>query len=119
MEIRTMCPMNCHPTYCGMVVQVEDGKVVGVRGDPANPDSRGFLCIRGANAHAIIENTLRILHPLRRKGPRGSDTWERISWNDALREIGERMDAGHSALITLVKPEEYPIVAAEVAELDG
>ncbi len=39
--------------------------------------------------------------------------------DDALREIGERMDAGHSALITLVKPEEYPIVAAELERLGG
>ena len=45
--VRTMCPMNCHPTLCGMLVDVDEGKVVGVRGDPENPDSRGFLCIRG------------------------------------------------------------------------
>ena len=45
--VRTMCPMNCHPTLCGMLADVEDGKVVAVRGDPENPDSRGFLCIRG------------------------------------------------------------------------
>lgn len=39
--------------------------------------------------------------------------------NDALRDIGERMDAGQSALITLVRPEEYPIVAAELEKLGG
>src|SRR5262245_3337140 len=31
--IRTMCPMNCHPTLCGMLVDVEDGNLIGVRGD--------------------------------------------------------------------------------------
>jgi len=31
-----MCPMNCHPTFCGMLIDVEDGRVVGVRGDPAS-----------------------------------------------------------------------------------
>jgi ketosteroid isomerase-like protein len=30
--IRTMCPMNCHPTLCGMLVEVEDGRLVQVRG---------------------------------------------------------------------------------------
>ena len=45
--IRTMCPMNCHPTLCGMLVDVEEGRLVDVRGDPDNPDSRGFLCVRG------------------------------------------------------------------------
>ncbi|MBI3989612.1 MAG: molybdopterin-dependent oxidoreductase [candidate division NC10 bacterium] len=101
MEIRTMCPMNCHPTYCGMVVEVKDGKVVGVRGDHENPDSRGFLCVRGLSAPAIIGNSLRILHPLRRKGPRGSDTWERISWDDALGEIASRMQAAGREAVAL------------------
>ena len=45
--VRTMCPMNCHPTLCGMLADVRDGELIGVRGDPVNPDSRGFLCIRG------------------------------------------------------------------------
>src|SRR5439155_24064146 len=48
--VRTMCPMNCHPTLCGMLVDVEDGNVKAARGDTDNPDSRGFLCIRGQAA---------------------------------------------------------------------
>lgn len=42
--IRTMCPMSCHPTLCGMLVEVEGERLVGIRGDADNPDSRGFLC---------------------------------------------------------------------------
>src|SRR6266851_5988921 len=64
--IRTMCPMNCHPTLCGMLVEVEDGHLVGVRGDPDNPDSRGFLCIRGQASREIIGNPRRLLLPLLR-----------------------------------------------------
>jgi anaerobic selenocysteine-containing dehydrogenase len=45
--IRTICPMSCHPTLCGMLVHVEDGRLVGISGDTDNPDSRGFLCVRG------------------------------------------------------------------------
>jgi len=44
--VRTMCPMNCHPTYCGMRVELERDRVVSIRGDHDNPDSRRFLCIR-------------------------------------------------------------------------
>jgi anaerobic selenocysteine-containing dehydrogenase len=62
--IRTMCPMNCHPTLCGMLAEVEDGRLVGVRGDPDNPDSRGFLCIRGQASREIIGNPHRLLLPL-------------------------------------------------------
>jgi anaerobic selenocysteine-containing dehydrogenase len=36
-RVRTMCPMNCHPTYCGMLVEVEGGRVRSVHGDPDNP----------------------------------------------------------------------------------
>lgn len=51
--IRTMCPMNCHPTLCGMLATVEAGRLVEVRGDKANPDSQGFLCVRGHAAGPI------------------------------------------------------------------
>ncbi len=34
--VRTMCPMNCHPTLCGMLVEVEDGRLRSVRGDPVH-----------------------------------------------------------------------------------
>jgi len=67
-----MCPMNCFPTLCGMLVEVDDGRLVGVRGDPDNPDSRGFLCIRGQASREIISNSRRLLTPLvreRRGGP--------------------------------------------------
>jgi Molybdopterin oxidoreductase Fe4S4 domain len=37
--VRTMCPMNCHPTFCGMLVEVDDGKLKTVSGDKENPDS--------------------------------------------------------------------------------
>ena len=46
-EITTMCPMNCIPTQCGMTVEVEENKLLSIKGDRHNPDSRGFLCIRG------------------------------------------------------------------------
>jgi anaerobic selenocysteine-containing dehydrogenase len=56
--VRTMCPMNCHPTLCGMTVRVE-GDAVTIAGDPDNPDSRGYLCMRGNAAHQIVGNPAR------------------------------------------------------------
>jgi anaerobic selenocysteine-containing dehydrogenase len=96
---RTMCPMNCHPTLCGMLVDVDNGGVTGVRGDPDNPDSRGFLCIRGQASREILGNPRRLLHPLRRS-PR-SGTWQRVSWDAALDLMVERMrGAGREAVGT-------------------
>ena len=75
-RVRTMCPMNCHPTLCGMQVEVADGQLVGISGDDDNPDSAGFLCVRGIAAHEIIGNPKRILYPMVRR-LRGSDDWQR------------------------------------------
>jgi anaerobic selenocysteine-containing dehydrogenase len=82
-QITTMCPMNCIPTQCGMTVQVEENRLLSLKGDPHNPDSRGFLCIRGRATQEIFENPKRLLYPLRRVGERGEDRWERCSWEDA------------------------------------
>jgi len=88
---RTMCPMNCHPTLCGMLVDVEDGRLVDVRGDRDNPDSRGFLCLRGHAAREIPHNPHRVLYPQRRSGHSG--TWQRTTWEDALDTIADRARA--------------------------
>lgn len=83
--VRTMCPMNCHPTLCGMLVEVKGGRVVGVKGDPANPDSQGFLCVRGQAAREVFDSPARLLHPLVRD--RRSEDFRRASWDEALDRI--------------------------------
>ena len=95
--VRTMCPMNCHPTLCGMLVDVEDGHLKAVRGDPDNPDSRGFLCIRGQAAREIMDNPQRVVHPLRRTARGGS--WQRTTWDDALDLIAEHARAAGPAAV--------------------
>lgn len=84
--VRTMCPMNCAPTLCGMKVTVEDGKVRGIKGDRENPDSKGFLCVRGQAADEIIDNPKRVLQPMVRD-KRGSDDWREVSWEEALDKV--------------------------------
>jgi anaerobic selenocysteine-containing dehydrogenase len=109
-QIRTMCPMNCNPTQCGMIVEIEDNRVSAIKGDVENPDSRGFLCMRGQATREIPDNPRRLLTPLRRIGARGEDRWEAISWDDAYAMIVERIERtsrdrvgfwmGHGALTT-------------------
>jgi anaerobic selenocysteine-containing dehydrogenase len=97
---RTMCPMNCHPTYCGMLVEIEDDRVVAVRGDPDNPDSRGFLCVRGRAAGGILDNPRRLLTP-RVRARRHPAAWRDASWDEALDRIAAAMRAagpGRSAV---------------------
>jgi len=90
--IPTMCPMNCHPTQCGMLAEVKDGALLGVKGDKANPDSQGFLCVRGQASHQIIDNPKRLLTPLIRDR-RGVDSWREASWAEALDLIAARSEA--------------------------
>jgi len=72
-----------------MRVEVEDGRVLSIAGDEDNPDSRGFLCIRGHAAREIIDNPNRLLHPLVRS--RRGDAWRQATWDEALDHIVERM----------------------------
>ncbi|HEY7495078.1 MAG TPA: molybdopterin-dependent oxidoreductase, partial [Candidatus Tectomicrobia bacterium] len=104
-----MCPMSCHPTLCGMLVEVEDGRLVRVMGDKANPDSQGFLCVRGQASQEIIGNPARLLQPLIRH-QRTETAWREATWDEVLDLIVHRMHAvgreavgvwsGHGVLAT-------------------
>ena len=89
MEKRTVCstPPGCH-NGCGIIVTVEDGRVIRVKGDPSNPFNNGSVCPRGAALPETVYNSERILHPLRKT----SAGWKQISWESALNEIGERFN---------------------------
>jgi anaerobic selenocysteine-containing dehydrogenase len=75
-----------------MLVDVDEGRLVGVRGDKENPDSRGFLCVRGQASHEIIGNSQRLLYPLIRER-RSDDAWRQVSWDEAFARIVARMQA--------------------------
>ena len=91
--------MNCHPTLCGMLVEVDGGRVTRVTGDPDNPDSRGFLCVRGQAAPEILGNPRRLLYPMLRATRGGR--WRRATWDEALDLIVQRMRAaGREAVAT-------------------
>lgn len=86
------CPHDC-PDTCSMVYEVRDGKLVDVRGNKDHPMTRGGLCVKVKDFHDHHANPDRLLYPLRRKGPKGSGQWERITWDDAISEIGRRWRA--------------------------
>jgi anaerobic selenocysteine-containing dehydrogenase len=74
-----------------MKVTTKDEKLVSIEGDTTNPDSNGFLCMRGKAAHQIVGNDRRLLNPLTRAA-RGSDNWTETSWDAALDVIAEHME---------------------------
>ncbi len=89
LTVRGACPHDC-PDTCGVLTEVVDGRAVGFRGDPDNPITRGWLCAKVRPYLDHVYHPGRLMHPLRRIGPKGSGNWRRISWAEALEEIGSR-----------------------------
>ena len=84
--VRGACPHDC-PDTCAMLVTVEDGRATKVAGDPEHPFTRGGLCVKVNNYQEKTYSPDRVLHPMRRTGPKGSGRFERISWDEALETI--------------------------------
>ncbi len=91
--VPTTC-FNCE-SACGLLAYVdkETGQVRKFEGNPAHPGSRGRNCAKGPATINQMYDPERILHPLRRVGPRGSGEWEVVTWQEALADIGSRMGA--------------------------
>jgi anaerobic selenocysteine-containing dehydrogenase len=77
---------------CGAIAVVEDGRLVGLEPDPSHPTGRA-LCVKGRVAPELVYHPDRILHPLKRTRPKGSQDpgWEPISWDEALDTVAGRL----------------------------
>ncbi len=87
---KTVCSHDC-PDACSVLVGVEDGRAVSFRGDPEHPFTRGFLCGKVNGYERIVYSPERILHPQRRFGAKGEGKFERISWDEAIGAIVDRI----------------------------
>jgi anaerobic selenocysteine-containing dehydrogenase len=78
-----------------MLVNLRDGAIRSVRGDPDHPVSRGKLCRKCAIGYngVFLDPEARLTEPLRRAGEKGQGRFRPISWDDALAEIGDRWRA--------------------------
>lgn len=89
-RLPSVCPHDC-PSACSLEVEVIDGKTIGrVRGNKRQSYTDGVICAKVARYAERIHHPDRLLHPLRRTGPKGSGAFERISWDEALDEIAQR-----------------------------
>ncbi|MBW1910868.1 MAG: molybdopterin-dependent oxidoreductase [Deltaproteobacteria bacterium] len=87
--VKSHCRM-CHGG-CGVLVYVKGGKVTKITGDPDCPINHGTLCSKGIASHQLAYHPDRLTYPVRRIGPKASGKWERISWDEALDNIAERI----------------------------
>jgi len=81
------CPL-CE-AKCGITVEVDRsaGRVLTIKGDPADPFSRGYLCPKAYGLKGLQEDPDRLRRPLRRRGGR----FEEVSWEEALGFAAERL----------------------------
>jgi len=89
--ISVVSDVDAH-SQCRMRVRVEGGKVVEVWGDPTDPEGKGGLTLRGEHIRELLYAPDRLTYPMRRAGERGEDKWERISWDEALTTIADRLN---------------------------
>ncbi len=87
---RSTCPYDC-PDACGLLVDVEGGRAIAVRGDPEHPYSRGTLCPKMNEYERTVHSPERRLHPLVRTGRKGDGAFRRASWDEAIRLVADRL----------------------------
>lgn len=87
--IRSACRM-CHGV-CQVLVHMDGDRVVKVTGDPESLTSKGYICPKGAASPELLYHPDRLTYPLRRAGKRGENKWQRISWDEALDLMVEKM----------------------------
>ena len=86
-EVRhSVCALDC-PDACSLLINVEDGKGSHLRGNPAHPVTRGFLCGKVARYLDREYSPDRLLYPRKRVGAKGEGKFQRISWDEALDTI--------------------------------
>ena len=89
--VKSAC-YSCN-TCCEVLVFIDEatGQILKVEGDPESPISRGLLCAKGLASRDLVYNPGRLRYPLKRTGERGEGKWERISWDEALDRIAEKL----------------------------
>ena len=90
--VRGACPHDC-PDTCALLTTVENGVAVRVQGNPGHAHTGGVLCAKVSRYPARTYHAERILHPLKRSGPKGSGKFTPVSWDDALTDIAARLTA--------------------------
>ena len=88
--VRGACPHDC-PDTCALRITVENGRVVRVAGDAEHRHTAGVLCTKVSRYAERTYHPERVLHPLRRTGPKGSARFERVGWDEALDDIAQRL----------------------------
>src|SRR3954468_411239 len=104
--VRAACPHDC-PDTCAIRVTVQDGRAIKVQGDPAHPPTHGALCTKVSRYTERTYHAERVLHPMKRSGPKGSGQFVHVSWQEALADIAGRLREIASRVPEAIVPYSY------------
>jgi anaerobic selenocysteine-containing dehydrogenase len=90
MIVKTYCARMDHGG-CGILAHVENGRITKIEGDPDSPLNRGTICAKGLAQIEKLNHPDRLKYPMKRTGERGEGKWNRISWDEALGTIAEKI----------------------------
>lgn len=90
-HVETVCPRDCYDTCFMKVLMSDVNKPIMVAGDEDNPVTQGFLCPRGVMDIKRTYSHERVLYPYRHVGEKVDDVFERVSWDDALDILVEKL----------------------------
>ena len=88
--VKTTCDM-CS-SGCGVLINIKNGRIEGVRGDPESPINKGAICAKGLASLEFFYSPYRLKSPLKRIGARGEGKWQKISWDEALNTIASKLN---------------------------
>lgn len=121
-ERPSVCTLDC-PDTCSLTVTVDGDRIAKVRGSDALPLTAGAVCNKVAQHSAsFVHGSQRLLYPMRRVGPKGSGEFERITWNQALDIVHERISGviaehGREAVLPLNYAGPHGMLAMESMSL--
>jgi anaerobic selenocysteine-containing dehydrogenase len=101
--VETACPLDC-PDACSLNVTVQHGKVITIDGGHKNPVTDGYICAKVRKFGERVYGPDRLLYPAVRVGRKGEGKFKRVSWDEALERVADRMtrakaDAGGASIL--------------------
>lgn len=82
----TLCPAGC-----GITVRKIDERAVKIEGMAGHPVNDGGICILGVSGLQLLYGPSRVKTPLKRVGDRGAGHWQKISWEEAVAEVAQKL----------------------------
>src|SRR5262245_19005081 len=90
--VPSVCPLDC-PDRCALDVTVDGDRVLKIDGSERSPLTAGDICAKVRRFGERLDGPDRVLHPMKRIGPKGAGRFERVSWDAAIALVADRFRA--------------------------